>query len=706
MKLGWTIGLFCCWLLASQNSVRAAAIDRAFTALSNYNYFEAKRLFQKLQKKEPSAANYGLAVIYFRKDNPFHNLDSAFSTIVRSENAYSLVTEKSKKRLKVYGFDYLAIVSVRNDVSTACFERILKSPGVEKLNDFIERHPWAGERLQSVHMRDSIAYFTAVEAATSTAYFEFMSRYPESEYYPSALNEYLHFQFKEQTVAGTIAAYLLFEKRFPDSPYVAEAQDNVYRISTARNTRETFDQFLENYPKNRNRDAAWRRLYQLYMYDYSPERVDAFLADYPGYPFQEEVLRDQALAVSQIIPYSEGSSFGWMNLDGKPVIKAEYASVGFFREGLAWAEKKGKYGFVNKMNEVVIDFRFDGVNDFERGRAIVQIGEGYGIIDRSGSIIVEPIYNDLGQFSEGLIYARKDSLYGYLDSLGYARIPMQFDEAFSFSGGRAKVKAKGFEYFIDAYATLLVPPVYEQVDFFTDTLLTFTEKELKGIMNRRGQVIVPAVYDHVGELVNGRALVIRDEFAGYIDATGREIIPAVYDSYASLTQEGDFSGDYVRVRKAGKYGVIDRSGKVIIPFQYDHLGRASSLIAYEKKGKWGYMNVSGKAIILPVYELAESFSYGLGLVRTEAGFGAVDTTGKAIIPAQYASLKRLDASHYIVSDGGKYSVFSTSGQLLAPIQYQQIRKIQDDLLLLVYPGGVNYLRLSDNRIIKPKTANG
>jgi hypothetical protein len=72
--------LFSLFLLP--NGLNAGTIDKAFKALQQYNYFDAKALFEKALKKEPSAANYGLAVIYSRTDNPFHNLDSAFSRFI------------------------------------------------------------------------------------------------------------------------------------------------------------------------------------------------------------------------------------------------------------------------------------------------------------------------------------------------------------------------------------------------------------------------------------------------------------------------------------------------------------------------------------------------------------------------------------------------------------------------------------------------
>lgn len=688
-------------MLIQISAAKAGGIDKAFKALQQYNYFEAKMQFEKALKKEPSAANYGLALIYSRTDNPFHNLDSAYNKIIISEAGYSGMKEKTKTRLKAYQFDYLAIVSLRNAISAEFFRIELRKPTEAGMNNYQQLHPWAQERFTAIHLRDSIAFSNTEAKNTSAAYQQFLSAYPESELAGTAKKEFYRLQYREQTKEGTLVTFLTFEKTFPDNPYVADAQDQIYRLTTTQNTVEAFASFIRAYPKNRNADLAWRRLYQLYMSDYSSERVEAFQKDYPNYPFKEELLRDKELAGSVLIPYKQESLFGWMRLDGTIAISAEYESVGFFKDGLAWVERNGKYGYVNKANERVIDFRFTGAADFEKGRAIVEDNDKYGIIDRSGSLIFPTIYNDLGQFSEQLIYAQKDSLYGYLDQFGFQRIQPEFSEAFSFSDGRAKVKVGELEAFIDPYGSFMVPPLYEEIEFFNDTLLIFTEGEFTGLMNRRGKVVYSPVYEAIGGLSGDRALFVKDEQVGYLSGSGNEVIAAVYELFPNILQQGAFVGNYARVLKGDKFGLIDRSGKAIIPFQYSNLGQVGALMAFEKNGKWGFIDLSNKVVIPATYEYAETFSDGLGIVELLTLQGAVNAKGQVVIPLQHTEVKRLDKTHYLVSIGAKYGVYSDKGALLVPLEYGQIRKIQDDFLLLSKGDEVHYLYLPENRLIKP-----
>ena len=64
--------------------LNAGSISKGYQALKIYNYFEAKRLFEKSLSKEKTSAAFGLSIIYFRSDNPFSNIDSAYKYIIIS----------------------------------------------------------------------------------------------------------------------------------------------------------------------------------------------------------------------------------------------------------------------------------------------------------------------------------------------------------------------------------------------------------------------------------------------------------------------------------------------------------------------------------------------------------------------------------------------------------------------------------------------
>lgn len=680
----------------------AGGIAKGYEALQQFNYFEAKKVFVKYLKKEPCAANYGLATIYFRTDNPFHSLDSALACVQIAEGSYNKTSDKTKSKLTKYNFDYLHIADLRAEISKALFALELKQPNEESLNKYQAKHTWAPERFTAIEMRDSLGFLTASKLNTSIAFQQFIDKYPDSKLRPQAQQEFYRLQYGEKTNSGSLSAYMNFESTFPTNPYVADAQDQIYRLSTKNNTVNDYDVFIKKFPKNRNLEDAWRKLYQLYMVDFSKERLASFKEKYPNYPWMEDLDAEQALSEVIFLPYKVGGLFGWMDQNGNILIKAQYNSVGFFKDGLAWAEKNEKYGFVNKANKVIVPFQFQSVTEFEKGRSIVELNDLYGCIDRTGAYTVPPQFKDLGIFIEGLMYAQKDSLYGFYDGFGNLRIPAQYDEAFSFENGKAKVIFQEATGLIDQYGSYVVKPLYDDLIPFTDSIWIIENGDYFDFLKLKGEQKLALSVEEVGALENDRAIVEYEGKIGYINSKAELVIPFKYETFTNARQEGAFDGMYAKVALKGKYGVIDRTGKVIIAPTYPKMGAVGTLIAIEKAGKWGFIDLNNQWKIQPIYEFAESFSDGLGIVQNLTLFGAINAAGKVVIPIEFTTINKIDKTHYNVTKGAKNGIYSNTGQQLVPAEYNKIQRVNDDWFALFKGTELHYFQLSTNTYVIPK----
>lgn len=96
-----------------------------------------------------------------------------------------------------------------------------------------------------------------------------------------------------------------------------------------------------------------------------------------------------------------------------------------------------------------------------------------------------------------------------------------------------------------------------------------------------------------------------------------------------------------RVVKGGKAGFIDKTGKIVIPPQYDYVDAFSEGLAAVQVGKkYGYIDKTGQMVIPPQYDGADEFSEGLAAVEGEGvlgldGWGFIDKTGKIVIPLDF-----------------------------------------------------------------------
>jgi hypothetical protein len=683
-------------------TVNAGKIEKGFERLALYDYFDAKVYFEKASKRHTSAASYGLAMIYFRQDNPFHSIDSAYNRIRLSERSFKDVKSKKLEKWEEYGFSFEAIRSIKDRISRYLFERLEGSETVIAWTSFLEKNPDFSGYSRALFIRDSLAFDYVLDLNSALGFKAFMESYPESEFLPEAQNQFYKSEYLETTRKEKLDDYQQFLIHHPTSPYINQAQDEIYNLVTNDNTIEVLEEFVRLYPTNRNLQECWRRLYQVFMYEYSEDRIGQFQKQFPKYPFMEELKVDLAMSKQRLVPMILGDKFGAIGLDGEWLIKPTYDMLGFFNEGLAVINLNGKFGFINKAGKITIPLEYDYASDFESGRAVIQKGEGIGLIDRSEKIILEPIYEDIGMFSEGLIYAQFNEKYGYFDRFGELRIPMIFDEAFSFKDGMARVEINNKQSFINTQGDYLIDPIYDEVSFFTKDLIVVDSAGLKGIINLKGKYVVKPTYDEIGELSYGLAIVSSDDQLGYIDSLGELIISLEFDVFPNSMELGQFRPFSALAKYQGKFGLIDRYGKFVVPNVYSKLGEFSTILAFNKGKLWGFIDLNNKVLIPSKYDWAESFKNGGAIVDKEGAQGVINMAGEVIIPIEQEEILRLDPSRYQVKRKGQAGIYGADGGLLVPVEYQEIRQLNKDFYVLSKGELFDYLYLPENRIIKLK----
>jgi hypothetical protein len=101
-------------------------------------------------------------------------------------------------------------------------------------------------------------------------------------------------------------------------------------------------------------------------------------------------------------------------------------------------------------------------------------------------------------------------------------------------------------------------------------------------------------------------------------------------------------GPLFRVLRDGKWGYVDRSGRVVIAPRFDRADRFSDGLAAVQDGAvLGYVDASGRLALVPEHApaglLHSPFSSGLAVVRVGQRYGYMDRTGKLAIPARYTT---------------------------------------------------------------------
>lgn len=294
-----------------------------------------------------------------------------------------------------------------------------------------------------------------------------------------------------------------------------------------------------------------------------------------------------------------------------------------------------KFGYKNDAGTVVIKPRFEAASDFQGGVARVCIGGRCGLIDSTGREVIALKYRDIGYFHDGLAGVSLDGRkYGYLNRAGQVAIPCTFDEATDFSEGTAAVARQGRCALLSKKGVLLTPFKYirmtpmqggiARVCLQNDSRDGIEYSHFWGFINAQGREISKLTcYGYESpNLENGYAItriakpdgtpsVLRSGqytflvgksysySSALIDKTGRVVIPASagYDF-------GHYGDNYLIVEKNDRYGVVDWTGKQLLPvgfheitdFKFGADGSALAKVFTTDNGKFFYVDRQFKCV--------------------------------------------------------------------------------------------------------------
>ncbi len=268
--------------------------------------------------------------------------------------------------------------------------------------------------------------------------------------------------------------------------------------------------------------------------------------------------------------------------------------------------------------------------------------------DDDGSSLRHPKILNVGDFSDGLAKFLVDTrpgsrrlfpAYGFMDETGAIVIPARGWRVENFQEGRALVRGEQYGY-IDRTGAFVIPPRFALAYPFHEGLaLACVEREKCGYIDRDGQTIVPFIYYGGTHFSEGLAHVYQKEKpVGFIDRAGKITIRTDSREYHA---NGMFSEGLASVRAGNKLGYIDRTGRLVIPAEFDEAREFSEGKALvSKDGAWGFIDRAGRVVVPLKYAYASSFSEGLAAVttsrdRTVPGWGYIDHAGRVRIPTRF-----------------------------------------------------------------------
>ena len=304
----------------------------------------------------------------------------------------------------------------------------------------------------------------------------------------------------------------------------------------------------------------------------------------------------------------------------------------------------------------------------------------WGYMDQEGNVVIKPKFEGAADFSEGLAQVRINRLWGYLDETLNICIKPEFQKARRFSEGLAAVHLNGKWGYIDQEGQFVIGPTgkYERVGDFSEGIamgdMVDKTSGNKWVYFDKSQN-QSMVYPFAKPFSEGLAAAYITNTWGYLDKNFETVFKVKFNSITGLWSEevaGSFSEGLAWVHSGfgegyekGRYGYVDRTGKIAIPYQFIKAGDFSEGLARVRiEEGWGYIDKTGKTVIKPQFDEAGDFSEGLASVKTNAKWGFVNSSGSVVIEQQFDQVGPFKNSLARVRMGNLMAYLNKEGKVI------------------------------------------
>lgn len=289
--------------------------------------------------------------------------------------------------------------------------------------------------------------------------------------------------------------------------------------------------------------------------------------------------------------------------------------------------------------------------------------------------------------------AKLNDRWGFIDTSGNWFIQPKFDSVGSFYNGYANIYKRGKEGLINAKGDVLIKPKYDFVGLVEEDLVDIMKREKIGYINVITFEKIKAQFEDGNEFSEGLAAVMnKKEKWGFIDMSGKLVIPFKYDDV-----DWYFENDSIQVELNSIQFYINKKdenlGKVM---ETDFVRKELSLD--EKRKRLKIMNPGFDSLSFQStgYRQDSIFWY-----RTNDKYGIADTTGIIITKPIFDYLWYFSEGVAPVQINDKWGFIYPNGQIAIELKFEKVLNFKYGLAAAKLNGRWGFINIMGVWIIEP-----
>jgi hypothetical protein len=293
----------------------------------------------------------------------------------------------------------------------------------------------------------------------------------------------------------------------------------------------------------------------------------------------------------------------------------------------------------------------------------------FGFKDDKGVIIIPPVFDKAESFKNGFAVVKNDILWGVIDAKGKTIIPFNYDFIIISHNGwiHAQIEAAWCLFTTDGVLHLTLNNILSW-RYPEAGIIAVKKTNGWGCIDMRGKTVVPFIYKSLGPVTNNWLSFFENGKWGWLNKDGKVVIEPQFD------QLGKWNQEYWWGRIGDTYTLYNFYGQVICDEGWEQIVTPNkNMAAVKTQIGWKYINpdFSTRLQLLAGYQWADHFSEGLAPVKKNDLWGFIDVTGKELIAPRYSMVNSFSEGLAAVCENGLWGFIDFEGNTAIPFDYTE-----------------------------------
>jgi hypothetical protein len=690
------------------------------------------------------AARYVLSRYFFTPGNPSYQLDSAYCHALRAIQDFTRLPDRQREKLMRFPVDSLLLLKHRQAIDSAAFVRAMKINTEQSYIDFIGRFTFAEQLNRAHELRDEVAFIDALKENTYQSFYSFLTRYPAASRAGEARERYEKLLYDARTKDRKLKSYRNFLDEFPQSPYRAQAETQIFELSTASGNVDAFLYFMQQYPASR-----WVARARNIAYHLLKENEEVI---------PESLLTDSLVALrareqGYWVPYYKDGRFGFMDDSGQEVIPPIVSELdkGYLCGNITEELLVTDQGIIARNGAFVYTGEVQELEDLEYGFILVTDDACSSLEHKSGFALASCI-EDARVLAGSLLGIKENSKWTIKTLTGRTLPVGEFDDADAIenvvivkkAGRYWLIRSEDLARSVDQFTPEFSKPV-DEVKRWSNRLLWVRIDSLQGLWDVKLNEVIKPEKQSIVAVANGAMLRTQEGIVLWNEVSGRSSVyqdvqlnsqwivarqenqwqllssslsPSGTISFDSVYFTGPFltgiSRDSLRVyitpeeflrlsakasirflpgkdslyfllvEEGDKKTVYNSKGALLFTVQYDRIEYAGeNLFQVIRREKRGLINLQGKLVVPTEYDAMGNLQEGSVPILKDRKFGYLDIAQrKEIKPVYEKNLLRYNTQYLIAHKNGLNALIDWNNKPVTAFEFEEIRYWNDSAALV------------------------